>query len=267
MEIEGKVVVVTGGASGIGRALAQRFSAEGAAGIVIGDLDEEWANNVAEQIGATAVECDVADPKAIGRLVAVATERYGPVDIFCSNAGYHDAAPSDLSAAPEAFEHITAVNLLAHVWAAREVLPSMVERGGGYLLQTLSSAALLAGPAGPGYTLSKQGALGFAEWVSLHYGHLGVRVSCLCPNEVYTGMMGRPRDLDAPAVIPEAHRGSEMMLPEDVALEVVEAMRSEEPFLILPHSRVGTSFAKKAADYDAWLDRTRERLVKMMGGA
>lgn len=263
MDLSGKVVVVTGGASGIGRALAERFSRGGAKGVVVADVNEEWAERVAERIGGTGVPCDVADPDAIEALVARTEDLYGPVDVFCSNAGYSDPAPGDLSASAAAFERITAVNLLSHVWAAKAVVPSMVGRGGGYLLQTISSAALITGPSAPGYTLSKHGALGFAEWVSLNYGHLGVRVSCLCPNAVYTGMFGRPLDEVEPTPIPEDTPIGEILLPEDVADEVLDAMRTDERFLILPHARVGDSFRRKAEDYDAWLDRTRERLLRM----
>ena len=263
MQIAGKVVVVTGAASGIGRALAECFAAEGAAGVVVADINGEWAHKVAERIGGIALVCDVADPRAVETLVEETVRTYGGVDVFCSNAGYSDPAPGDLSMDAAGFQRITAVNLLAHVWAAKAVVPSMAERGGGYLLQTISSAALITGPSGPGYTLSKHGALGFAEWISLNYGHLGVRVSCLCPNAVYTGMFGRPLDQDQAPELPPDHPIGEILLPEDVAVSVVDAMKSTEPFLILPHPRVRASFLRKAQDYDAWLARTRERLLKM----
>ncbi len=261
MKVAGKSVVVTGGASGIGRALAVRFAAEGARGVVVADVNEEWAAQIAERIGGLSVACDVADPADVARLVSAARKAFGPVDVFCSNAGYTDPAPGDLSAPVEAWRRITEVNLMAHVWAAREVVPAMVERGGGYLLQTLSSAALITGPSGPGYTLTKHGALGFAEWLALNYGHLGIRVSCLCPNAVYTGMLGRAPD-DQSTVPPDGGALGEVLMPEDVADAVVEAM-DQERFLILPHPRVGESFRRKAADYDAWLDRTRSRLRRM----
>jgi NAD(P)-dependent dehydrogenase (short-subunit alcohol dehydrogenase family) len=261
VKVQGKSVVVTGGASGIGRALAERFAAEGARGVVVADLNEEWAIKIAERVGGIGVGCDVGDPAEIARLVSVAQDAYGPIDVFCSNAGITDAAPGDLTAPPEEWRRITDINLMAHVWAARLVVPSMVERGEGYLLQTISSAALITGPSGPGYTLTKHGALGFAEWLSLNYGHLGVAVSCLCPNAVYTGMMGRPLDDDTAAAPPEGALG-EVLMPEDVATMVLEAM-DEERFLILTHPRVGTSFQRKGQDYDAWLDRTRTRLLAM----
>lgn len=263
MQLADRVVVVTGGASGIGRCLAEGFAERGARGVVVADTNVEWAERVAAGIGsaAVAVACDVGDPEQIKSLVATAEAAFGAVDVFCSNAGYSDPAPGDLSAAPDAFRRITDVNLLAHVWAAQAVVPSMVERGGGYLLQTISAAALITGPSGPGYTLTKHGALGFAEWVALNYGHQGIRVSCLCPNAVYTGMFGRQfDDNDLP---PSDGPLGEVLMPEDVAAQVLTAMEADEPFLITPHTRVRDSFRRKADDYDAWIERTRGRLQWM----
>jgi NAD(P)-dependent dehydrogenase (short-subunit alcohol dehydrogenase family) len=261
MKLAGKSVVVTGGASGIGRALAERFAAEGAHGVVVADINAEWAQKVAGRIGGLGVGCDVADPDAVAALVATAQDAFGPVDVFCSNAGFTDPAPGDLSQPPAAWQRIVDVNLMAHVWAARAVVPAMVARGGGYLLQTISSAALITGPSGPGYTLTKHGALGFAEWLALNYGHRGIRVSCLCPNAVYTGMLGRPLD-DESTAPPDGGVLGEVLMPEQVAATVIEGMDAER-FLILPHPRVAGSFLRKATDYDAWLSRTRDRLLRM----
>jgi NAD(P)-dependent dehydrogenase (short-subunit alcohol dehydrogenase family) len=158
------------------------------------------------------------------------------------------------------------VNLLAHVWMAQEVLPAMIERGNGALIQTISSAALITGPSGMGYTLTKHGALGFAEWVALNYADAGIRVVCLCPNAVNTGMLGRDEDCDQPqsdAVDPELLAAlGDVVEPEDCAACAVEALDAGR-FLALPHPRVGESFARKANDYDAWLSRTSERLGRM----
>ena len=260
LKIAGKSVVVTGGASGIGRALAERFAAEGARGVTVADINGEWAQKTAERIGeqGIGVGCDVSDPDAINRLVSAAEKSFGPIDVFCSNAGFTDPAPGDLSQPVSAWRRIVEVNLMAHVWAAQAVVPSMLARGQGYLLQTISSAALITGPSGPGYTMTKHGALGFAEWLALNYGHRGIRVSCLCPNAVYTGMFGLPLD-DESTVPPDGGALGEVLMPEDVAGTVIEAMAAER-FLILPHSRVGDSFLRKATDYDAWLSRTRDRL-------
>jgi len=263
LKAAGKCVVVTGGASGIGRALAERFAAEGARGVVVADINAEWAKKVAERIGARGlgVGCDVSDPDAMNRLVSTAQGSFGPIDIFCSNAGFTDPAPGDLGQPVSAWRRIVDVNLMAHVWAARAVVPSMLAHGEGYLLQTISSAALITGPSGPGYTMTKHGALGFAEWLALNYGHQGIRVSCLCPNAVYTGMFGRAPD-DESAVPPDGGALGEVLMPEEVAGAVIAGMNAER-FLILPHPRVGDSFLRKATDYDAWLSRTRDRLQRM----
>jgi NAD(P)-dependent dehydrogenase (short-subunit alcohol dehydrogenase family) len=261
LKVAGKSVVVTGGASGIGRALAERFAAEGARGVVVADINAEWARKVADRIGGVGVGCDVANPDSIAALVTIAQGAFGTIDVFCSNAGFTDPAPGDLSQPVDAWHRIVDVNLMAHVWAARAVVPAMVAQGEGYLVQTISSAALITGPSGPGYTLTKHGALGFAEWLALNYGDQGIRVSCLCPNAVYTGMFGRPLD-DESAAPPDGGALGEVLMPEDVAGCVIEAMDAER-FLILPHPRVGDSFRRKATDYDAWLDRTRGRLRAM----
>ncbi|MCU1364439.1 MAG: dehydrogenase [Ilumatobacteraceae bacterium] len=267
MELRDAVVIVTGGASGIGRALAEAFAARGARGVVVADLDGEWAERVAARIGGLGVRCDVGDPAQIRALVDVAVATYGPVDVFCSNAGYSDPAPGGLDGSPDDYRRITDVNLLAHVWAAQAVVPSMLERGGGYLLQTISSAALITGPSAPGYTLTKHGALGYAEWLALNYGERGLRVSCLCPNAVYTGMFGRPMDSDGSDAPPPNGPLGEVLLPEDVAAQVLAAMEGDEPFLITPHERVRESFRRKAEDYDGWIVRTRARLARMRAQA
>ena len=268
MDITGKSVVVTGGGNGIGRALALRFAALGVRGVTIADLDARWAEQAAariEQAGVPAigVTCDVGDPAAIDALVDAAEAAHGPVDIFCSNAGYTDPV-ADLGQSIEAWRRIVDVNQLAHVWAARRVVPGMLERGEGYLLQTVSSAALITGPSGPGYTTTKHGALGFAEWLTLNHGHDGLRVTCLCPNAVYTGMFGR--DPEDTSEIPDAGTLGEVLSPDYVAEVTIDAMTTSEPFLVLPHPRVGESFLRKAQDYDGWLERTRGRLERMAAG-
>jgi NAD(P)-dependent dehydrogenase (short-subunit alcohol dehydrogenase family) len=158
VELAGKSVVVTGGAQGIGRALAEKFAAAGARGIVVADLNEEWVGKVADQISGVGVACNVSDPDQIESLVETAERAYGPIDIFCSNAGYAD--PGTLAQPRADWRNIVDVNLMAHVWAAQLVVPGMAERGEGYVVQTISSAALITGPCGPGYALTKHGALG-----------------------------------------------------------------------------------------------------------
>jgi NAD(P)-dependent dehydrogenase (short-subunit alcohol dehydrogenase family) len=211
-------------------------------------------------VPAIGMACDVADHAAIEAVVDSAENAFGAVNIFCSNAGFSDPV-DDVVQTIEAWHRIIDVNLLAHVWAARRVVPGMLERGEGYLLQTISSAALITGPSGPGYTASKHGALGFAEWLTLNFGNKGIRVSCLCPNAVWTGMLGRePQDTSD---VPDFGALGEVLTPELVAEMTLAAMAGNEPFLILPHARVGDSFLRKAQDYDAWIERTRGRLERM----
>ena len=263
MDVEGKVAVVTGGASGIGFALATRFVERGARGVVIADIDEAHVASNAAKIGALGLVCDVGDPGSINSLVARSTGDVGPIDIFVSNAGYSDTPTDTLGRSPAEYRRIVDVNLLAHVWAAEAVVPGMVERGGGYLVQTISSAALITGPSAPGYTLTKHGALGFAEWLTLNYHHLGIRVSSLCPNAVLTGMFGAPAD-QIDVAPPEDHPIGEILRPVEVADQVLAGM-ADERFLILPHPRVAESFARKGADYEEWIRGTRRRLLRMRG--
>jgi len=257
--------VVTGGGHGIGRALAERLAADGAR-VVVADVHEARAQKIADRIDGIAFTCNVGDPVAVADLVARAEAAFGPVHVFCSNAGIGDRGP-DLESTVEQVREIVDVNLLAHVWAAQQVVPGMVERGGGYIVQTISSAALITGPSGMGYTLTKHGALGFAEWLALNYAHRGIVVTCLCPNAVNTGMLGRNEDdeqrsggSDSPVI---ANIG-DVVEPEVCADMTVDAMR-ERRFLVLPHPRVGESFARKAGDYDRWLEGTNRRLRRMRG--
>jgi NAD(P)-dependent dehydrogenase (short-subunit alcohol dehydrogenase family) len=265
MDLHDKCAIVTGGGHGIGRALAERLAREGAK-VVVADLHGARAEKVAGKIGGIAVTCDVGDPDAVADLVQRATAEFGPVRVFCSNAGITDIGP-DLASTPEQIRTVVDVNLLAHVWAAQQVVPQMVEQGEGYLVQTLSSAALITGPSGMAYTLTKHGGLGFAEWVALNYAHLGVRVCCICPNAVNTGMLGRDEDDEARSERsddPVIANIGDVVEPELCADMALEAM-ADGRFLVLPHPRVGESFARKANDYDRWLEGTNRRLRKMRG--
>ena len=266
MELRGRCVVVTGGGHGIGRALAEALAARGAK-TMIADIDPARAAKVASRLGGKATECDVGDPEAVSALVSEAFTAFGPVAVFCSNAGITDSRPG-LESTPEQVCRIVDVNLLAHVWAAQAVIPQMLESGGGHLVQTISSAALITGPSGLGYTLSKHGALGFAEWVHLNYSHRGIGVTCLCPNAVNTGMLGRNEDLedrdDAPVSSEIVASLGEIVQPEECAALTLTAM-DEGRFLVLPHPRVGDSFFRKAQDYDSWLMKTNVRLRRMAG--
>jgi NAD(P)-dependent dehydrogenase (short-subunit alcohol dehydrogenase family) len=247
MELADRVVVVTGGASGIGRALAQRLAQEGARGVVVADLDLAGARVVASAIGpqALAVGCDVAIEAQVAALVARAEEAFGPVDLFCANAGV--AVGTDLDTPAADWDLAFAVNVRAHVHAAQALVPGWLARGEGYFLATASAAGLLTQIGSAPYAVSKHAAVAFAEWLSVTYGDRGVRVSCLCPMGVRTPMT-EGDDLATDVVA----AAGDMLEPDEVADAVVEGLRAER-FLILPHPEVLTFFRRKAGDYDRWL--------------
>jgi NAD(P)-dependent dehydrogenase (short-subunit alcohol dehydrogenase family) len=262
MEIKDRVIVVTGGASGIGKALVERFSQDGARAVVVADLDGAGAQAVATAIGGLGLKVDVSKEAEVRGLVQTATERFGRVDVFCSNAGIIKRADEDASNAE--WQRHWDVNVMAHVYAARAVLPQMLERGEGYLVQTASAAGLLSQVNAAPYSVTKHAAVGFAEWLSIAYGERGIRVSCLCPQGVLTPMlMGQDGMQRAHSFL-----GAGAVSPEAVAEEVVRAMR-EERFLVLPHAEVLTFMQRKTADYDRWLGgmrRLRAKVMAMMSG-
>jgi NAD(P)-dependent dehydrogenase (short-subunit alcohol dehydrogenase family) len=257
MELRDKVAVVTGGASGIGRALARRFAAEGARGVVVADLDGAGAERVAVEIAsaspagagapaapAVAVRCDVTDPGHADALIAAAERAFGPVDLFCANAGV--AVGVDM-ASPAEWDLAFGVNVRAHITAAERLLPGWLERGSGYFLTTASAAGIASQIGSAPYAVTKHAAVAFAEWLAITYGDRGVGVSCLCPMGVNTAMLGE--DSLALRVVAAA---AEVLEPEDVATAVVDGLAAET-FLILPHPEVLEFFRRKAADYDRWL--------------
>jgi NAD(P)-dependent dehydrogenase (short-subunit alcohol dehydrogenase family) len=258
MDLSDKVVVVTGAASGIGRALAERFAAEGARGVVVADLDGAGAKKVAETIGdhALGVACDVTLEAEVVDLMAEADNAFGQIDLFCANAGV--GVGTDESSPDAEWDLALAVNLRAHVYAARALVPAWLDRGEGYFLATASAAGLLTQIGSAPYAVSKHAAVAFAEWLSVTYGDRGIRVSCVCPMGVRTPMT--EGDHLANAVVAAA---GAMLEPEEVADAVVEGLRAER-FLILPHPEVGTFFARKADDYDRWLAGMR-RLQARVG--
>ncbi len=249
MQLQDKVAVVTGGANGIGAALCRRFAAEGARGVVVADRDAAGAKQVADEIGGLAVAGDVGREADVRRLVDAAVEKFGPIDLFCSNAGI--ATGGSVDAPDSEWQKIWDVNVMAHIYAARAVLPSMVERSAGYLLQTASAAGLLTSIGSAPYAVTKHAAVALAEWLAITYGPLGIKVSCLCPQGVLTNMLMRP---DAgPAT--EALR-PEAITTEQVADAVIAGLASEK-FLILPHPIVAKYMSHKASDYDRWLNGMR----------
>jgi NAD(P)-dependent dehydrogenase (short-subunit alcohol dehydrogenase family) len=254
MDLTDRVAVVTGGASGIGSALARRLAGEGTRGVVVADLDVAGARTVAEQIGARAlaVGCDVAIEAQVSDLVARAEDAFGPIDLFCANAGV--AVGTDLETPAGDWDLAFAVNVRAHVHAARALLPGWLARGEGYFLATASAAGLLTQIGSAPYAVTKHAAVGFAEWLSVTYGDRGVRVSCLCPMGVRTPMTEVGKDAPPGARLPAdvvAAAGA-MLEPDQVADAVIDGLRAER-FLILPHPEVLTFLRRKTGDYDRWL--------------
>ena len=242
MKIEGKVVVVTGAASGIGRALARRFAREGAKGIAVADVQSDSLQAVADEIGGHAVRCDVTDERALTALVAAAEERFGPIDVFCSNAGI--AVEGGEDAPDEEWRLNWELHVMAHVFAARTVAPKMAARGSGYLVNTASAAGLLTHVESATYAVTKHAAVAFAEYLAIAYGDRGVRVSVLCPQAVRTAMT-KGREKGVASI-------DGMIEPEALAECVIETMERED-FLILPHPRVLEYMRRKTADYDRWI--------------
>ena len=254
MDIRGRVVVVTGGGGGIGSALCRRFAADGAGHLVVSDIDPTSAQAVAREIGGMAVPADVTVESEVEHLVRGTLEAYGRIDIYCSNAGI--AFGGGPEASDEAWRQSWDVHVMAHVYAARALLPGMRERGEGYIMGTISAAALLNHILAAPYAVTKSAGLSFFEWLAIAYHDEGIRVSALCPQGVRTAMLtqeGESNFLTAGA-----------LTPEEVAGTVVQAIR-EERFLILPHPEVAEFFRRKAADYDRWLRgmrRLREKILQ-----
>lgn len=247
MRISGKTIVVTGGASGIGRALARRFHAEGAANVVVADLDESGAHAVAEEIGGVGSRIDVSSPEQMRELVERTETDQGPIDLFCSNAGI--GIEGGVEVPDDGWTRIWQINVHAHVLAARELVPRMIARGGGYLLNTASAAGLLTQVGSAPYSVTKHAAVGFAEWLSITHGDQGLKVSVLCPQAVRTAMTAGTDEGGVAGV-------DGMMEPEDLA-EVVVAGLDAEDFLILPHPEVLEYMRRKTADYDRWIKGMR----------
>ena len=246
MQLARKVVIVTGGGNGIGRALCRRFAAEGAKAVVVADLDATTAAQVADEIGGTAITADVSREADVVRLVTQTIAEHGAIDLFCSNAGI--AVNGDEHTPDAEWARCWDVHVMAHVYAARAVVPHMLGRGGGYLLQTVSAAGLLTHPQSATYAVTKHASLAFAEWLSMTYGDRGITVSALCPQGVRTDMLRRAEA--------EGTRRSFLLdsaiEPEQLADDVVKGLEAER-FLILPHGEVAEYVRRKANDHDRWL--------------
>ncbi len=257
MRITDAVAVVTGAGSGIGAALARRFVAEGAAAVVVSDRDKAAAHAVAEPLGATADTTDVTDPAAVASLVARTEATFGRIDLFCSNAGIVIGA--GIEASDQAWQLAFDVHVMAHVYAARAVLPGMLARGRGYLLNTASAAGLLISPGDAPYSATKHAAVGLAQWLAVEYGGRGIGVSVLCPQGVSTPLLLDPLAADHPAARAVEAAGP-IIRPEQVADAVVGGLAAER-FLILPHPEVATYWAQLAADPDRWLAGVRRMVA------
>jgi NAD(P)-dependent dehydrogenase (short-subunit alcohol dehydrogenase family) len=254
MDLRDRVVVVTGAAGGIGRALCRRFAAEGAAGVVVSDLDEAGTRTVADEVGGLAVPTNVAVEAEVANLVRRALDSFGRIDLFCSNAGIlYDGGPE---VPDQKWQQIWEVNVMSHLYVVRAVLPGMLERREGYLLATVSAAALLNHIGALPYAVTKAAALSLFEWLAIAHGEDGIRVSCLCPQGVRTAMM--EGDSASNALL-----AAGALSPEEVAASAVEGVNAER-FLILPHPEVAEYFQRKAGDYDRWIKGMRRLRARTM---
>lgn len=255
MELGDKVVVITGAAGGIGAAMARRFAKEAPSGLVLADLDLAKLEQGADEIGAIARKLDVADPEGTRALIDETEDRFGPIDLYCANAGY--GIVGDEQTDFEEWDRMWHVNLMSHVYAARSLVPGWLARGEGYLLATASAAGLLTNLKAAQYSVTKHAAVAFAEWLAITYGDAGIKVSCLCPQFVNTPLLRESDSFQALA-------GDNVLEPNEVADAVVEGLR-EESFLILPHPEVADYFRNKANDYDRWIGGMRKLQRKVFG--
>lgn len=280
MDISGRIVVITGGGGGIGRAMSVAFAAAGAGAVVVADIDGDAAERVAAGLRASGHEalglrCDVSDEADTIAVVDAAVAAYGRIDIFCANAGI--VVPGGVEVLDAEWERIWDINVRSHVHAARAVLPAMLERGEGYLITTASAAGLLTQIGSAPYAVTKHAAVALAEWLSITHGDAGIRVSCLCPQGVWTAMTGAPADIDdAGADAAGAGDGLEsdfavstagrdgMLLPAEVAAAVIEAV-ADERFLILPHPVVADYEVRRASERERWLRGMRRVNAQVMG--
>src|SRR4051794_8115951 len=259
MELSDKVIVVTGAASGIGRAMAELFASRQPRAVVVADVNGDGARSVAAGLGGVVegVALDVSDEEAVAALIRRTEEVHGPIDLFASNAGI------GVNGGPEVcnddWERIWQINVMSHVYAARHVLPSMLARGDGYLLNTASAAGLLTQIGSAPYSVTKHAAVGLAEWLAITYGDQGIKVSVLCPQAVRTGMTAGMDNGGVAGV-------DGMIEPDDVARAALEGI-TEERVLILPHPQVRQYLERKASDYDRWLAGMRRLQARYAGRA
>jgi NAD(P)-dependent dehydrogenase (short-subunit alcohol dehydrogenase family) len=263
MQVRDKVVIVTGAASGIGKALAERFRQEGAEGLIVSDINAAGVEAVARAIGATAVAADVSKEADVEKLVRTAQETFGRIDLFCSNAGIGGADPDiDNPGSPsnDRWAMAWGVNVMAHVYAARHALPGMIARKSGYFLNTVSAAGLLSQIGSAPYSTTKHAAIGFGEHLAIATRENGIGVSLLCPQAVDTPMLGSAAG---------SQNVDGVLSPEQVASTVIDGL-ADERFLILPHPQVVTYMQRKTGDYDRWIKgmtRLRRSVIDGSRGA
>jgi NAD(P)-dependent dehydrogenase (short-subunit alcohol dehydrogenase family) len=262
MDIQNRVVVVTGGASGIGRGLAERFVQEKARHVVVADRDADGAAEVASRIGGTGVGIDVSDEAAVRDLVARTERDHGPIDLFVSNAGY--VTIGGLETPNEDLQRMWEVHVLAHLYAARAVVPGMIERGGGHLLNTASAAGLLTQIGSMAYAVTKHAAVSLAEWIAVTYGQHGIRVSVLCPQAVATNIGANSPSGDRVKNAENVAAGDGILQPEDVSDCVMQAL-AEERFWVLPHPEVAEYARRKADDVDRWIGGMQRLQSRILG--
>ena len=267
MEISEKLVVVTGGGAGIGAALAKGMANAGARQVIVTDINFENAQKVANEINGSAVLVDVSKEDDLLELVRSVEDRHGPIDIFCSNAGF--VTNAGLEDANERIMHMWEVHVMAHIYAARAVIPQMIANGGGYLLNTASAAGLLTQIGSLAYSVTKGAAVSLAQWLAITHHHQGIRVSVLCPQAVRTDILLNSPDLvsDEEAEWEEGGVASSdgILEPESVALECIAAI-NEERFLVLPHQEVVDYMKYRAEDIDRWLSGMRRFQEKLYDG-
>jgi NAD(P)-dependent dehydrogenase (short-subunit alcohol dehydrogenase family) len=258
MDVAGKVVVVTGGANGIGQALCETFHRAGAAKVVVADLDHARAEAVAKDVGGAAFKCDVAQEKDIRHLIEETEKLYGSIGLFCSNAGigggFDPMMENVGGSSDEPWARSWAIHVMAHVYAARHLVPRMKARGGGYFLNTISAAGLLSQVGSAPYSTTKHAAVGFAESLAIAHKAHGIRVSILCPQGVETNMLrGLPKG-------PQSGDGN--LSAEQVAQDALNGIQ-QETFLILPHQQVLGYMRKKTDNYDRWIGGMAKIQAKM----
>lgn len=258
MVIKDKIIVVTGAGSGIGKALVKKFCAEAARAVIAVDINAAAARETAAEFGCIAMSADVSKEDDVIRVIEDTEKNIGPIDLYCNNAGVA-AGASEQSPNAE-WQFIWDVNVMSHVYSARHLVPRMIQRGGGYFLNTASAAGLLNQIGGAAYGTTKHAAVGFAEWLALTYRHQGIKVSMLCPQAVRTAMTANTQDQGTMAA-----SGDGMMEPDQLADIVVEHL-SRDAFLILTHEEVKVYMQRKSSDYDRWI-AGMNRLQQKLSGA